>query len=198
MRSVFKTAYTVYIGFQEGYLNPIFKEDAPLSTYHIDHLGPNTATKKMYKFLLVIFDAFSKFVWIYPTESTSSAEVFQQEVFGSPNRIIADRGTAFTSNAFEEYCEEEAIRHVKTTTGVARGNGQVERINNTIISILDKLSVKSPEEWFKNVGKVQQALNSTFQRSIKTSPFELLFWTKMKGSISFKEEIEDELLAHFQ
>ena len=54
-------------GKQEGFLNPIDKGDVPLQTYHIDHLGPMTKTGKGYRYLLVIIDAFTKFVWIYPT-----------------------------------------------------------------------------------------------------------------------------------
>lgn len=41
-------------GKKEGMLRP--KGDAPLSTYHIDHLGPMTSTSKLYKYLIVIVD----------------------------------------------------------------------------------------------------------------------------------------------
>lgn len=51
--------------------------------------------------------------------------------FGNPRRIISDRGTAFTSNEFREYCKKENIEHVLITTGVPRANGQVERMNRT-------------------------------------------------------------------
>jgi ribonuclease HI len=33
-------------GKQEGFLNPIEKEEVPLDTYHIDHIGPLPSTKK--------------------------------------------------------------------------------------------------------------------------------------------------------
>ncbi|KAK9717895.1 Integrase zinc binding domain [Popillia japonica] len=49
-------------GKQECFLNPIFKEDLPLRTYHIDHLGPLVPTKKGYKYLLVVVDGFTKFI----------------------------------------------------------------------------------------------------------------------------------------
>jgi len=56
-------------GKREGRLVPIPKGN-PLQTYHVDHLGPMNATEKMYKYLLVVVDGFSKFVWIYPTKTT--------------------------------------------------------------------------------------------------------------------------------
>lgn len=46
-------------GKKEGLLCPIDKGDAPLHTYHIDHVGPLASTAKNYKHILV--DAFSKF-----------------------------------------------------------------------------------------------------------------------------------------
>lgn len=90
-------------GKQEGFLNPIEKEDTPLHTIHIDHIGPMTKTKKMYNYLLTIVDAFTKFVRIFPTKSTTSKEAIDklnihQQHFGNPSRIISDRGTAFTSH----------------------------------------------------------------------------------------------------
>lgn len=190
-------------GKQEGYLNPIPKEDVPLGTYHIDHLGPMTITKKKYKHLLVIVDAFSKFVWIYPTKSTTSEETLQklrlqQEVFGNPDRIISDKGTAFTSNAFRDYCRDEKIQHVTITTGVPRGNGQVERINRVIISVLAKLSLGYQDDWYKHVGKLQKALNGSFSRSTKSTPFELMFGVRMKGELALIDEIEEEIREVFQ
>ena len=48
--------------------------------------------------------------------------------------------------------------------------------------------------WYQHVARVQKALNSTYQRSIGMSPFELLFGTKMRdcGDLRLKEYIEDE------
>lgn len=56
---------------KEGDFKPIPKEDIPLSTYHVDHLGP-IMTSKLYKYLFVVIDGFSKFVWIYPTKTTNT------------------------------------------------------------------------------------------------------------------------------
>lgn len=63
---------------KEGLLKPILKGDTPLNTYHIDHLGSMASTSKLYKYLLVIVDGFSKFVWIYPTKTTNTKEVLDK------------------------------------------------------------------------------------------------------------------------
>jgi len=92
----------------------------------------------------------------------------QKQIFGNPKRIITDKGT-FTSQEFKEYCEIEEIRHLTITTGLPRANGQVERLNRAIIAILSKLSI-DPTKWYKHVGKLQRILNSTYNRSIDTTP----------------------------
>jgi len=84
-------------------------------------------------------------VWLYPTKSTTTREVIskldvQKQIFGNPKRIITDKGTAFTSQEFKDYCEIEEIQHLTITTGLPRANGQVERLNRAIIAILSKLS----------------------------------------------------------
>lgn len=187
-------------GRKEGFLNPIDKENCPLSTYHIDYLGPMTATSKQYKHIFTVTDGFSKFIWIYPTKSTTATEVLdrlklQQKIFGNPKRIICDRGTCFTSNDFKKYCEDEKIEYHFITTGVARGNGQVERVHNTIIPVIAKISIDEPDKWYKHVDKVQRVVNSSVNRSIGRSPFEVMFGVKMRNveEIKIKEILDEEI-----
>lgn len=172
-------------GKKEGYLHPIPKEDHPLQTYHIDHLGPMTTTDKLYKYVFAVTDGFCKFCWLYATKSVGVNEVIhklelQQSVFGNPQRIISDRGSAFTSNEFADFCSHNNIEHIAITTGIPRGNGQIERVNTSIISILTKLCQQTPKNWYKHLNEVQMVLNGTYQRAIGTTPFEVLMGTKMR------------------
>lgn len=192
-------------GKAEGLLNCIEKGEQPLATYHVDHLGQMTSTTKMYKHIFAVIDSFSKFVWLYPTKSTTADEAIkklqiQQVSFGNPSRIISDRGTAFTAEAFEEFCKENNISHVRTTTGNHRGNGQVERINRVIIPILTKMSLGSPAQWYKHVSKVQQYLNNSWQRSLGRTPFEVMFGGKMRTEDDFglKTAIEEAFITDFE
>ena len=41
-------------GKQEGYLHPIPKEDLPLTTYHIDFIGPLSTTNKNYNHIFTV------------------------------------------------------------------------------------------------------------------------------------------------
>lgn len=191
-------------GKQEGYLHPIYKADVPLDKWHVDHLGPLQSTNKNYNHVLAIIDSFTKFIWIFPTKSTTANETVNKlklitDIFGNPRRIISDRGTAFTANEFKRFCEEEKIDLVQITTGVPRGNGQIERMNRIIIPVLAKLSIDEPDKWYKHVATVQKCLNKTYQRSIDTSPCELMFGTKMKtqSDMNILKIIEQEVAEQF-
>ncbi|GFV36566.1 hypothetical protein TNCV_2260851 [Trichonephila clavipes] len=131
----------------------------------------NAFTKTM-----TAIDSFTKFVWLYATKTTSTSEVIkkldiQKTTFGNPRFLVTDRGTTFTSDELHTYCSEQKITLHHITTGLLRANGQVERINRTIIPVLSKMSEEDPTKWFKHVPSLQEVLNSTLQRSINTTPF---------------------------
>lgn len=191
-------------GHQEGFLSPI-DTGLPLATYHLDHLGPLPSTVKAYKYLLVIIDSFTKFVWIYPVKDTSTVEVLkrmdlQKNVFGQPGRVITDRGSAFTSSDFKNYCCEEKIEHRTITTGVPRGNGQVERVHAIIIPMLTKLSVNNPMKWYQHVEKVQRFINASKSRATGRTPFEMMIGVPMKNpeDSELAAVLEEELRADFE
>jgi len=98
----------------------------------------------------------------------------QSVIFGNSKRVISDRGTAFISKDFDNYCKDQEIKHITIATGVSRGNGQVERIKRVIIPILTKLSAPNPAQWHKYINKAQQYINSTPMRSTGAAPYTLL------------------------
>ncbi|GFX40846.1 pro-Pol polyprotein [Trichonephila clavipes] len=114
-------------GKKEGFLNPISKESIPLSAYHVDFIGPLPSTNKSYQHIFTVVDAFTNFTWLYPVKTVSAESALeklkqQQKTFGNPIRIISDRGSAFASKLFNDYCDEENIQHLQIATGVPRGN----------------------------------------------------------------------------
>ncbi|GIY65180.1 reverse transcriptase [Caerostris extrusa] len=186
-------------GRKEGYLNPIPKGDVPLSTYHVDFIGPLPSTNKRYQHIFTVIDAFTKFTWLYPVKTVSTRDALdklklQQKTIGS------DRGSAFTSKAFNDYCTEEGIQHLQIATGVPRGNGQIERIHRTLIPVLTKLSLEDATKWYRYVDKLQRILNSITNRSTKWTPFELLTGVKMKNKEDIKiiSLLEEEINEEFQ
>ena len=172
-------------GKQEGQLNPISKEGGPLHTWHTDHVGPLTSTSKNYKYLLTVIDGFTKYTWIFALKTKSAKETVDKfkilkQHFGSPERLIVDK--AFLSDVLQEFCDADGVELHAITTGMPRGNGQVERIHSVIKAIFTKITVDEPNTWYKYLTRVQHAINGSFHRSIATTPHELLFGVKLKVS----------------
>jgi transposase InsO family protein len=66
----------------------------------------------------------------------ASATAFLKSIvcpFGVPNQVITDNGTQFTSQYFQEYCEDIGIQLCFASVVHPRSNGQVERANAEIL-----------------------------------------------------------------
>lgn len=117
-------------GKKPGLLNPILPGRRPFQLIHLDHLGPYETTDAKNRYLLVIADNLTKYIHLYPCKTTDTAgvirilEKFCNEL-GIPDRIITDRGTCFTANLFEKFCQTRGIRHVLHSTKHPQANGQV-------------------------------------------------------------------------
>ena len=147
----------------------------------------------------------SLYGFIQLTSSTTTEEVIKrirehQKVFGNPRRFISVRGTTFTSEEFEDYCKSEGIQHCKITTGLPRGNGQVERVNSVVEGVFRRLDAESPGKWHKKVNRVQKAINGSYQRAIGKSPFDFMFGVKMRTpeDVDLMELLENEIYERFQ
>lgn len=173
-------------GKKPGRLNPIEKLSIPMDTLHIDHLGPFVKSVKKNSYLLVVVDAFTKFVFLKAVPNTKTIFVNRYleqiiEMFGVPRRLICDRGTAFTSKAFTEFCKDLGIKRVLCATATPRANGQVERMNRTILSSL-MASTEDETRWDELIPSVKWGINSTVNSTTGKSPYEIFFGYRPRGA----------------
>lgn len=154
-------------GPRPGFLHPLDKGSIPFQVVHIDHLEPLITTKRKNKYVVAIICGFSKYVILKAVRDVESASTIQflKETmvhYGKPLKIISDRGTAFTSNAFEKFCTDRHIQHVKIASGAPRANGQIERVNAVILRGL-ATSTHDLEctDWDKRLLDVQAAINGS-------------------------------------
>lgn len=171
----------------ERTLHSIPKEPVPFDTIHIDHFGPLPNILNKNKYILVIIDAFTKFVKLYPTNTTSTKEVcFTLDkyfaYYSRPRRLVTDRGTAFMSNDFVNYLSENNILHVKNAVASPQANGQVERVNRVISRILSKITEPIKQaNWSQLLTKVEYSVNNSVHSSTKQTPSMLLFGIRQRG-----------------
>ncbi|XP_043263615.1 uncharacterized protein LOC122403885 [Colletes gigas] len=157
---------------------PRSMEDNVIRTCHDDlgHVGQDKVVSNL-----------GKLYW-FPNlreKSTGSQEVirFLREYFRAysrPERVITDRGTAFTSSGFKDFLETEGIGHILIAVGTPRANGQIERFNRVITPMIAKLS-ETPNKWDRVLEQVEFAINNTVCRATKDTPSRLLFGVEQAG-----------------
>jgi hypothetical protein len=146
-----------------------------LDTWHVDHAGPLVKSHGCTQ-ILVIVDAFSKYYSLKPIKSKTSEDsikalfsVFKQ--LGKPRRIIADRGTAFTSTMFRNFLSEQQVELHHIATGMPRGNGQVERVMRTVFNLLRAtLTDQKESTWVEALADIETVINSTVHATTGFAP----------------------------
>lgn len=177
------------VNSKEGLLHTINKADIPFHTLHIDHLGPFVKSKRGNSYLLVVVDAFTKFIFIKPVRNTNTQNVIRvlDDIFYTfrvPDRLISDRGSCYTSHNFKKYCYSKGIKHILNAVASPKSNGQVERYNRTILNSLKAQNLRYDEkDWDNQLGKIQWGLNNTVQKTTGRRPAEVMFGVSMNSEI---------------
>ena len=108
-------------------LNPWSWPNRPWSRLHLDFAGP--LENRMF---LVLIDAYSKWIEVFPMAGATSAATIQElrttfARWGLPDTVVTDNGPCFTSEEFETFLSRNGIRHVKTAPYHPASNGLAER-----------------------------------------------------------------------
>ncbi|KAG5898428.1 hypothetical protein JTB14_036511 [Gonioctena quinquepunctata] len=137
-------------GTKRGLCQQKPKTTTKMNTWDIDHAAPLVVKSNKCTQILVVIDAFTKFVRFCPIKQKTELQSVALKLFvvfeelGTPKRIIADRGIAFHSGKFKQFLTEQSIElHL-----IAIGNGQVERVMRTLFSALRTvLNDKDEKNW---------------------------------------------------
>lgn len=113
-------------------------------------------------------------------------------LFGVPNRIVSDRGTAYTSQTFRMFCESYGIKYVLNAVATPRANGQCERYNKTI-ALATMAVERDPRDWDMVLKQVQSILNTTHNKGINTTPMKALIEceTRSRAEATLLSQIRD-------
>ena len=131
--------------------------------------------------VLVLQDHFSKYVVAYVVKdqtACTAAETLRNGYFGlfsAPAYLVSDQGKAFTGHIITHVCELYGVQKLRTSPYHAQTNGQVERMNQTIIHMIGKLEEDKKACWSKQLPELLLAYNATRSAVTGYSPYYLLF-----------------------
>jgi hypothetical protein len=95
--------------------------------------------------------------------------------FGAPLDIVTDQGKEFCAKLSDELFKRLRTTHLTTSPHHPQCNSQAEVANKTIAKYLASFCDDSTLDWELNLAPLMFSYNTSFHRSIKSSPFFLTF-----------------------
>ncbi|CAH8556952.1 unnamed protein product [Dicrocoelium dendriticum] len=147
----------------------------------VDLIGPLPETPRGNRFILVMIDYFTKWCEAIPIRQADTSTVATALVnhwvchWGAPGQLHSDKGSCFESSLVIEVCRLLGIDKTRTTAYHPQGNGQVERTNRSLKSLLKAFADRNINEWDNVLPRCLLAYRSTVHSSTGQTPF--LMWT---------------------
>lgn len=166
---------------------------APFEKWGIDYVGeihPHSSRGMAY--IIVATEYLTKWVEAKAVKSNNAraAAVFLFENiitrFGCPRILISDRGTHFLNEVIKMMTDRFQIDHRKTTPYHPQTNGQTERVNQTLATILRKTVTDSKRDWDVKLPAALWAYRTTYKVTTQATPFSLVYGVEAVLPIEFE------------
>ena len=167
-------------GAPETPIHPWVWPSRPWERVHLDHAGPMSGWM-----FLVIVDAHSKWMDIYPTRSTgtdATLELLRQSFacWGLPRTIVTDNAQGFMSEEFKLFCKKNNITHLTTPAMSPKSNGLAEKCVGTFKSSFKKQRSGSVHT---RVSRFLFSYRSTPHTTTRMSPAEMFLGRRVRTPI---------------
>ena len=122
----------------------------------------------------------TKMVTIFPIKSKTAEEIADNlwiwiSRYGPPKTILSDQGTEFVNKTVSALLQKTGIERRVTSSYNPRTDGQCERMNQTVMTILKKHAEAEPQNWRKWTSYVEYVYNTRKSSTTGFSPYELLY-----------------------
>ena len=173
-------------------LHPWSFPERPWCRLHMDYAGP--VNNHM---LLVVVNAFSKWIEVFPVKSASSATTIEKlrclfATHGIPESIVSDNGSPFTSSEMKEFLMANGVKQITSSPYHPSSNGLAERAVQTCKSTLKKMDGPS-----LNIKLQRFLLNcrTTPQGTTGVPPSQLLMGRQLRTRL---DQVIPDLTKHVQ
>ncbi|GBO17388.1 Transposon Tf2-8 polyprotein [Araneus ventricosus] len=150
-----------------GLFQTVPPTDRPFEYLSIDTVGRFNYYNSTKKYVHLIIDHATRYVWALPSKSNSTEtyanylkQVFQIQV---PNKLLSDRNGAFISSKFKRFLGNYNASHLLTFSRHPQKKGKCERVNQSNVTKLKcKVhSYPSKTHWIKLLEQVIDEYNLT-------------------------------------
>lgn len=159
----------------------------PWQALYIDFVGPMPRSKGGFTYLLVVVDAFSKFVHVHPMRVATAKGVIQFLekhvflVFGVPDQLISDNGSQFTSAEYRTFLDKYRVRPFFVSRYHPQANA-AEAANKTVTTAIRSYIKDKHRDWDQHLAQITCAINTSTHSATKTSPYFANFGRNMVTS----------------
>ena len=129
----------------------------------------------------MVSDHFTKFAQAFPVRNTSAVTLAKRVMdeyicrFGCFEGLHSDQGANVDGAVFKGLCDLIEAAKTRTTPYHPQGDGQVERLNKSLVKILSKLISDHRRDWADFVPKAVLAYNTSVHESTGFTPYRLMF-----------------------
>ena len=142
-----------------------------------DMIDCKTSNNRGFRYIFVIIDNFSKYLWCIPLKNKYSQTITQeftkilQTSKRKPLKIESDRVTEFYNSFFQNILKNKNIHHYSRFTD--KGPSITGRVIKTIRSLLKKpFFLASNAGWLSELSSIVNKNNITNHHSIKMTPIQ--------------------------
>ncbi|KAJ9547348.1 hypothetical protein OSB04_019891 [Centaurea solstitialis] len=177
------------------YLGPTRRNTSLLELIHSDICELNgILTRGGRRYFITFCDDSTRYLYVYLLKSKDEAfdafKVYKAEVENQQEKRIkilrSDRGGEYFSREFDAFCEENGIKHERTSPFTPQQNGLAERKNRTLVEMVNCMLNQSglpTNLWGEALLTACHIYNRITSRVIPTSPYEL--WKGRKPEIDY-------------
>lgn len=132
---------------------------------------------KGHKFILIVIDCFSKYLWSRPLKSKSAEEVSRamEDVLMEqrhPKNLQSDQGKEFYNTKFNGLMKRYSINHYSTYT--VKKASMAERVIRTMKEKIHKsFNIRGTYKWIDILQDLTKSYNNTVHRTIHMKPVEV-------------------------
>lgn len=153
----------------------------PFQLISMDLMGPLPRSVRGNKYLFVVTDWFSKFVFVQPLRTATSKPIIKFlaenvfSIFGVPQIVLCDNGPQFISREFKSFLNKYKVQKIWYSARYCPQINFTERINRVLKTVISSYIQENHREWDKYVFDIAQAIRSARHDVTEIPPSFLVF-----------------------